>query len=191
MIWPILTISLILIFIYTISWQTYSLGKRIILRDVLMEFREMRYETVELLTDRIVSKKGNSYENKEIYDFVLLATNTIDGFDVVKDQLINFRSYSEIFMSIDGSFKAANTIDLETSELVHAYKARFVRNLLSAFRTIPFFRFRVIALLGIGFLRISVALGLLKMTKNFERLMHVLQTYDSIKKENDQLSYLI
>jgi hypothetical protein len=189
--WVVANTTLLAIYIGLILWQRYTIGKKIILGNVLLEFKRMRYETTEILVNRILVKKGNSYENKELYDFLLLTTKTIDHFEVLRNGMSNFRWFVKIFMTIDILHKQANEIDLETSELVHKYKARFVRNLLYAFKTVPFFRFRILAVILNGFSRISIGSGVKRVSGSLDKIRYVRETYKLIKAENRNLAYLI
>jgi hypothetical protein len=182
--WPGILLVLLIILISVLTYQYLSIFKIYTLDKVLYNFREMRFQATIFLTDNLMNNSGTKEENIEVYNFIVLTTNTVDNFDKLKSNLLKFKSFVNIFTSIDRSFKTIEDADLETSIKTHKFKKEFIKNLYLAFSTVPFFRSRILVFLVSCIVRLLVTVGLAKVFGGIGKLKHMVHIYSSIKKEN-------
>jgi hypothetical protein len=157
----------------------------IILSKVLIQFREMRYKAAELLSQKVLDETENVYENMQLYNFIALATYAINHFDTIGPGMVKPRFFYMMFLHVDRAFDYADYIDWETSEVVRKFKSRFIYNLHNAFRIIPFFRFRLVARVLIALSKMSIKLGITRMSKRFRT---EIQSYRKLENKYEQLA---
>jgi len=182
--WPGILLVLLILLISVLTYQYLSISKIYTLDKVLYNFREMRFRATIFLTDNLMNNSGTKEENIEVYNFIVLTTNTVNNFDKLKSNLLKFKSFVNIFTSIDRSFKTIEDTGLETSIKTHKFKKEFIKNLYLAFSTVPFFRSRILVFLVSCIVRLLVTIGLSKVFGGIGTLKHMVHIYTSIKKEN-------
>jgi len=197
MVWPILLITQLLILGAFLFWQLYTISKRENLDNVLYNLRELHARAIMMLADNLLDNEATTQEeNLELKNFIDLTGTTVYNFDKIEKEYLTVNSYRRVFVNIDSSFKNIEDLKLEYNQKTYELRRRFVHNLRLAFHSIPFFKFRIIAVIVVCIVRILAMLvglfawiGLKSVTLKIEKYKHIVQTYCSLGNDNDHNNY--
>ena len=137
----------------------------------LHQFRELRHELTMFLS---VNAKDNLSANEAIEYYSLLAgiDGVIKNFDLLKEKFLQFSSFKLASSKIIATSQKVAT-HTQSTAITHVYIVKLQESVLTAFKAIPFCRFRFILFLYKTVITLLVKLGFLKAKKqlsNIEKL---------------------
>jgi hypothetical protein len=164
-------LTAILVYQYLIFLRIYYFGQS------LHKLRELRCELTLFLANN-VKQNLTLKEAKEYHEFLQGLNVIIQYFDLLKPKFKKFSSVktvcSNIIFSSEKLFCHSNN-----TTVLHRYKAKFGDCILTAFKAIPFFRFRVFIFLYRLLVIISIKFGIRKHRKH----LNIIERVYNIEKD--------
>jgi len=134
----------------------------------LMKFRELKYKSILFLAANIENQ--TSLSELEANNSLLEKINaSIKHFGVVKQEFTKYKFVKSIYSNIDYSSKKYNEINEENFKSVEEFKIEFAHAISILFKTIPFFRQRLILHFFILILKLLVKLGFVALKNTLRR----------------------
>lgn len=163
----LLLISIVIVLTAFFIYQYFTFLKIYYLGRSLHKFRELRHELTLFLSAN-VKKDISVQEASEYYHFLLGLNILIKYFDVLEPEFTRFNSLKNINSKI--ILTSAKLTSRENTTLVnHYYIKKFRECILTAFKAIPFCRFRLFVSKKLGMAKYSQQLNILEGLYNFEK----------------------
>lgn len=135
----------------------------------LMQFREVRHKSILFLTDNL--NKNIPINELEAHRLFLTHLNaSIHHFDTVKGRYTKYKVVKSVYLTIAFSSQQYKQLNEENFQSLDGYKHEFARGIRTLFKTIPFFRQRILVHLIIVILTLLIGLGFAVLKKTLRRL---------------------
>lgn len=148
----------------------------------LERLRELRFKTTNALIDECLAfNNGKELENNRqvVLEFIYDVDKAIINFDSLKRQIINFRSFKNIFLKIEHSTATLEKLERVNTggPIIRDAMREYARSLLVAFKAIPFFKGRVLIHLAVFISQILMYIGISQAKAYAYKIQRALNLY--------------
>lgn len=149
----------------------------------LIEFRELRHDAVLFLSNNI----NGEIPLKELEEHQMFLENvdaTIRHFDKVKNKFSRYKPVRKIYSNIIFSSDQYRKINDEHNASLDEYKIRFYNALKTLFKTIPFYKERLILHLVIIILSLLTKMGFYALKNTLKRAERLYSIEKDLMRNN-------
>jgi hypothetical protein len=169
-----LSVILTVFFIY----QYFAFIRIYYIGQSLHQFRELRHELTLYLAANVKENLSAS-EATEYYSLLLGIDGVIKNFDLLKVKFLQFSSFKSVSSKILTTSEKV-TAHSQSANIQSVYLIKLQECVLTAFKAIPFCRFRFLLFLYRTVAALLVKLGFLKAKKQLNNIEQLAQTEKDI-----------